>query len=210
MSPFFYSGAIFGAWVVSWFVAAIWSRRTTARPPRGARFLDLGLTFVGAGLLAYGSRMREVYGGGPFTWGFPLPIDWLPIDLLASVLVELALHPEKSEDGAAFFHPLNPHPTTWERLLPSVIEALDGAKTVTRIPYGKWIQRLMSAGGDHADPEQLARIPAIKLMDFYVNLLLQRSPPLETGKTMQASKGLQNVGEIQGEWMKKWVSAWMK
>jgi protein-S-isoprenylcysteine O-methyltransferase Ste14 len=87
VSPFFYSGAIFGAWVVSWFVAAIWSRRTTARPPRGARFLDLGLTFVGAGLLAYGSRMREVYGGGPFTWGFPLPIDWLLTACVALGLV---------------------------------------------------------------------------------------------------------------------------
>ena len=88
MSPFFYSGAIFGAWVISWFVAAIWSRRTTARPPRGARVLDLGLTVAGAGLLAYSSRMREVYGGdGPFTWGFPLAIDWLLTGCVALGLV---------------------------------------------------------------------------------------------------------------------------
>ena len=74
MNPFFYSGVIFAGWVISWFVAAIWSRRTTARPPGAARVLDLGLTLLGAGLLAYSSRMRQVFGG---LWGFPLAIDWV-------------------------------------------------------------------------------------------------------------------------------------
>jgi len=84
VSPFFYSGAIFGIWVISWFVAAIWSRRTTARPPGVARVLDLGLTFAGAGLLAYSSRMREVFGG---LWSYPMAVEWL---LTASVSVGLA------------------------------------------------------------------------------------------------------------------------
>ena len=80
MSPFFYSGVIFAGWVISWFVAAIWSRQTTARPPGAARVLDLGLTLVGAGLLAYSSRMRQVFGG---LWGFPLAIDWVLTGLVA-------------------------------------------------------------------------------------------------------------------------------
>jgi protein-S-isoprenylcysteine O-methyltransferase Ste14 len=84
VSPFFYSGVIFAAWVISWFVAAIWSRRTTARPPGAARILDLGLTVAGAGLLAYSARMREVFGG---VWGFPLAIDWV---LTAFVALGLA------------------------------------------------------------------------------------------------------------------------
>ncbi|MEJ0065324.1 MAG: isoprenylcysteine carboxylmethyltransferase family protein [Caulobacteraceae bacterium] len=83
MSPFFYSGVIFAAWVVSWFAAAIWSRRATARPPGRARALDLGLTLAGAALLAYSSRMRQLGEAGPFTWGFPLEIDWSLTGLVA-------------------------------------------------------------------------------------------------------------------------------
>jgi protein-S-isoprenylcysteine O-methyltransferase Ste14 len=84
VSPFFYSGATFAAWVVSWGVAAIWSRRTAARLPAAARALDLGLSAAGAMLLAYSSRMRQAFGvGGPFTWGFPLSIDWVLTGLVA-------------------------------------------------------------------------------------------------------------------------------
>jgi protein-S-isoprenylcysteine O-methyltransferase Ste14 len=83
VSPFFYSGAIFAVWVVSWGVAAIWSRRTTARPPGAARVLDLSLTVLGAGLLAYSSRMREVFGDD---WGLPIAVDWMLTALVASGL----------------------------------------------------------------------------------------------------------------------------
>jgi protein-S-isoprenylcysteine O-methyltransferase Ste14 len=84
LSPFFYSGATFGAWVVSWFVASIWSRRTTARSPSAARVLDLGLTVAGAMLIAYSARMRAILGeDGRFTWGFPLSIDWMLTGLVA-------------------------------------------------------------------------------------------------------------------------------
>jgi protein-S-isoprenylcysteine O-methyltransferase Ste14 len=83
VSPFFYSGAIFATWTVSWFVAAIWSRRTAARSPGASRVLDLGLTFAGALLLAYSSRMRARFGDGPFNWGFAPAIDWALTGLVA-------------------------------------------------------------------------------------------------------------------------------
>jgi protein-S-isoprenylcysteine O-methyltransferase Ste14 len=88
VSPFFCSDAIFWAWVVSWGVAAIWSRRTTARAPNSGRVLDLGLTVAGAALIAYSSRMRVMFGSnGPFSWGFPLAVDWLLTGLVALGLV---------------------------------------------------------------------------------------------------------------------------
>jgi protein-S-isoprenylcysteine O-methyltransferase Ste14 len=84
LSPYFYSDAIFGTWVLSWFVASIWSRRTTARLPSSARLPDLALTVAGAGLIAYSARMRVMFGDdGAFTWGFPLAVDWLLTALLA-------------------------------------------------------------------------------------------------------------------------------
>jgi protein-S-isoprenylcysteine O-methyltransferase Ste14 len=80
MRPFVVSCALYGAWVLSWGVAAIWSRRTAARTPRGARVLDLGLTIGGAALLTYGARLREFAGSD---WDFPLAVEWLLTGLVA-------------------------------------------------------------------------------------------------------------------------------
>jgi protein-S-isoprenylcysteine O-methyltransferase Ste14 len=79
VSPFLVSGAIFAAWVVSWFVAALWSRRTVARPPPRSRALDLGLTLVGTMLLVYSARTREMFGddlSGPLFWHVPWTLSW--------------------------------------------------------------------------------------------------------------------------------------
>ena len=84
MRPFVVSCAIYAAWVVSWGVAAIWSRRTAARAPGAARVLDLSLTIGGAGLLAYSARMRQAAGSA---WDFPLAVDWMLTGLVALGLV---------------------------------------------------------------------------------------------------------------------------
>ena len=78
MIPLVASGTVFAAWILSWFIAALWSRRTTARPPRGARAPDLVLTVVGAGLIAYAARTRALLGDvGPFAWRLPPAFGWL-------------------------------------------------------------------------------------------------------------------------------------
>lgn len=88
MSPIIASGTIFAVWILSWVIASLWSRRTTARPPRGARVLDLGLTVAGAGLIAYAARLRALFGDiGPFAWGLPPAIGWL---LMACMTLGLA------------------------------------------------------------------------------------------------------------------------
>jgi len=86
MSPFFYSGVLWALWVVSWVIAALWSRRTTARPPNRARILDLALTCAGGALMAYASRMRELSTEGvlgPLLWRLPLALDWSLTGLVA-------------------------------------------------------------------------------------------------------------------------------
>ncbi|KAJ5999789.1 NRPS-like enzyme [Penicillium waksmanii] len=47
-------------------------------------------------------------------------IDWVPIDLLADVLVDLALNEPSTPGSVEFFHPLNVNPTTWEEIAPIV------------------------------------------------------------------------------------------
>jgi nucleoside-diphosphate-sugar epimerase len=146
----------------------------------------------------------------PTSLGNSQAVDWLPIDVLAPVLIELALGSEKSETGAAFFHLSNPKLASWEHLLPSVIAALGGEKTIAKVSFADWLQLVRSAVADGSDPAQLSKVhPAVKLVTFYESLLLNQSPPLEMGKALQASEKLRDVGEIQGEWMQKWVRRWI-
>jgi thioester reductase-like protein len=149
-------------------------------------------------------------GAIPTSLGKSQAIDWLPVDVLAPVLIELALSSEKAETGAAFFHPSNPKLTSWEDLLPSVIAALDGEKTISKVSFADWLQRVKSAAADDSDLEQLVKVyPAVKLVRFYESLLLDQFPPLEMGKALQASEKLRDAGEIRGEWMQKWVKGWI-
>jgi protein-S-isoprenylcysteine O-methyltransferase Ste14 len=83
VSPMLVSSAIFGAWVVSWLLASVWSRRTAARLPGLARAPDLALAFVGVTMLAYSSKLREMFGVGPFGWRFFTAVDWALTGLVA-------------------------------------------------------------------------------------------------------------------------------
>src|SRR5262245_21656491 len=51
MDPSRILGTLWGAWMVSWLLAAIWSARTVARQPAGARVAHILLVLAGAALL---------------------------------------------------------------------------------------------------------------------------------------------------------------
>jgi hypothetical protein len=61
-----------------------------------------------------------------YTTGEMNRIDWVPVDLLAGILVEFAAKEEvdRGEDGIRVFRPVHPHPTTWSTVRPWVISAL--------------------------------------------------------------------------------------
>lgn len=140
-------------------------------------------------------------------------VNWVPIDLLSEALVELTLADSKSEHGASFFHPLNPEPTTWEYLLPFVIEALGGEKAIREVPFENWLQIIKSDAKElgSRDLEELLRVnPSIKLLDFYEALLVDRLPAMEVKKATTASEKLRELRGIKGEWMQKWVKDWIE
>jgi protein-S-isoprenylcysteine O-methyltransferase Ste14 len=83
VTPMLVSSAIYGAWVVSWLLASVWSRRTAARLPGLARAPDLALTVAGAMLLVYSSNLRQMFGVGLLGWRFVPAIDWAVTGLVA-------------------------------------------------------------------------------------------------------------------------------
>ncbi|OGM40164.1 hypothetical protein ABOM_011672 [Aspergillus bombycis] len=166
-------------------------------------------------------------GALPDTLGPALDrIDWVPIDLLAEVLVDMALKKDKTTNECVnVFHPVNLHPLTWEIIRPVVADALlkTSGKTVETIPFRDWVQRIRQdvetagAGGKAlSDEEELqalvAKNPAIKLLEFFEDIMSKstRENVLDTQLTAQCSEKLQAVEAVKPEWIQKWVGEWVQ
>lgn len=136
-------------------------------------------------------------------------VDWIPIDVLADIITELALQPASAlGSGGKVYHTVNPSTTTWAALLPHVLAAL--GPTVTAVPFSEWVTRLRGSAQTATSKGDLAINPAIKLMGFYEGLQSGESSValLETRETEKASRTLRDLGPVQGEWMAKWIEQW--
>ncbi|GAA87321.1 NRPS-like enzyme [Aspergillus luchuensis] len=164
-------------------------------------------------------------GALPDTLGPALDrIDWMPIDLLAEVLVDLAVRDDEDSAGDAVrvYHPVNLHPRNWTDLRPEVAAALatTAGKAVQTVAFREWVLRvrkdLETAGaGAHLTESQLlkvlARNPAAKLLEFFEGIMGQegRENVLDTRDTAARSERLRAVESMQAEWVRKWVGEWI-
>ncbi|TGO35888.1 hypothetical protein BHYA_0142g00040 [Botrytis hyacinthi] len=169
-------------------------------------------------------------GAVPDSLGLDLDrIDWIPVDVLSEILIELCQIPKHDREinGAKVFNLLNPYQEEWENLLPTVIKVLssDGsAKTETeKISFESWIQKVeettdqQSFHGtkeDNAKEKHFNRLvelnPAIKLTHFYrAEETKKEGKQWETGRAQMQSKKLRNLGKIENIWLEKWIKAWM-
>jgi protein-S-isoprenylcysteine O-methyltransferase Ste14 len=83
--PTHVSAALLGLWVFSWVLAAVWSRRTEARPAAGQQAGSVILTAAGVALLLVGGRSR------PGQWAESAPALWALPDALSWVMTGLVL-----------------------------------------------------------------------------------------------------------------------
>lgn len=148
-------------------------------------------------------------GAIPNTLGSLDMVDWLPVDTLAQIVLELYLDdPEPKEDrqltGACdVYHTSNPKRTTYSELLPSIMEYMP--KTVKIVGIDEWLSLL--------DKSQRSDLnPALKLVEFYnTTLKLEGGGPTvkaATTKTAQKSKTMREVEAVGPQWVKAWMRQW--
>ncbi|KAH8706029.1 hypothetical protein BGW36DRAFT_21546 [Talaromyces proteolyticus] len=147
-------------------------------------------------------------------------IDWMPVDSLAEVLVELALRNDSatSDRPVNVFHPMNQHPLTWGDIRDIFSEALSqrSSKKIKTIPLADWIQLVRSdieSASKDVDLQALLAVnPAAKLLDFFDDALNSQSAgySLEAAITAERSEKLRNVSAIKPEWIEKWVAEWLQ
>ncbi|KAH8661698.1 male sterility protein-domain-containing protein [Tricladium varicosporioides] len=143
-------------------------------------------------------------------------IDWVPIDVLAEVLVELTFSSNSSNrpGNASVFHPHNPRTTSWSELLPTIVETLSAFKTkpIEVVSFQDWLQRIHADMGssDFDIEDGIKRNPAIKLLTTYEALLEEEVSEMATEKAQAASSKLRDCEAVKPEWVQKWCENWLR
>ncbi|KAJ6032231.1 NRPS-like enzyme [Penicillium herquei] len=142
-------------------------------------------------------------------------IDWLPIDRLAEVIIDLGLRND-SESALNVYHLLNVNAEPWDRVKRFFIDAVEGSfgKSLKTIPLQEWVRQVRQDSTDQVlseteIQEHLQKNPALKLMDFFE--AIQTSAPaniLDTKATARSCERLRKVDAVKEDWIQKWVQEW--
>lgn len=160
-------------------------------------------------------------GKVPKTLGLVDNIDWIPVDILATIVMELLpLSSNLNKDAdttrgspAVIHHVTNPKQVTWDSLRPTVCEYFGHRLDVVDFPaWCEALQKSFNGNIEHGDSEAN---PALKLWDFFDNLRDKtvrfpkvRAATLDTSQTAKRSATMANLHAVSPEWMALWLSQW--
>ncbi|KAI4122400.1 MAG: hypothetical protein LQ338_005847 [Usnochroma carphineum] len=135
-------------------------------------------------------------------------VAWVPVDLAARALVELALSSSSSEgaSGQNTYNLTNPHRSSWAELVPVVQTHLEKSGHPVRVVgFDEWVRAL---GESAEETRDLERNPAVKLLDFYEGMREGGVTVLETERTRRASGTLDALGKVGERWLGLWLGQW--
>jgi thioester reductase-like protein len=135
-------------------------------------------------------------------------IDWVPVDTLARVIIEICnsrLESQTQPDQLhAVFHPMNPSKTSWDSLLPAITNNLP----VKPVSLMSWVDKLASI--ENPTDEDVAEKPALKLLPFFRGLGTGEAMAAEISveKAKAASSMMAGMRPVDGDLMANWLRQW--
>jgi thioester reductase-like protein len=134
-------------------------------------------------------------------------VGWVPMDWAAKSVWEVAT--AKNTTGATVAHVVNPKTISWSALVPTIRSASGREKEITVVSYEEWIDELRKVS---LDKEEVERVPAVKLLEFYEGLLSKESqmPTLATVETEKMSDTMREMTAVDEEMVRKWVETWCR
>ncbi|KAK4183556.1 putative peptide synthetase [Podospora australis] len=156
------------------------------------------------------------------------PVDWVPVDVAARAVIDIAVRRfsspaisspverESKDDATECFNLVNPHSASWENLVHAVQRYYSQqGQEITTVEFDGWLSTLQKISAAGATDEDIERMPALKLMDFFEGLA---PPPTDTDKqlkvvfgtdrVLEASPAMRGLGAIDGKMMNKWLKEW--
>ncbi|KAI9700612.1 MAG: hypothetical protein M1836_001979 [Candelina mexicana] len=158
-------------------------------------------------------------------------IDWLPVDKLSKILVEIlssASHPSNIQElpeeevsdpldrtgavGTKMYHVVNPQAASWSTdFAPKVLDAYPGS-LMQPVPFEDWVERLKASAEEAEDDQNIdiERNPAIRLVDFYSDAIGAKKSQriLQANASTEASKTLRELGPLSRGWLENWMVQW--
>jgi thioester reductase-like protein/aryl carrier-like protein len=156
-------------------------------------------------------------------------VDFVPIDLLADVMIDLAMVPIETmlrirsdavTTSATVFNLRNPHITPWTTLLPAIIYPPGGQYALQVVPPATWLANLRSSSERDDDDTIAKKNPAAKLLDFFSQFwpaeagesedqTVTRTQSMVIAGALACSPAMRNLEPVSLEWMRKWVEEWI-
>lgn len=141
-----------------------------------------------------------------------IPIDWIPIDELAQITMEIALEESPAanaideraaDDPLRIYNCVNPRPSSWTALTSVLSRFLPGARVV---PLKEWVDVLETY---EPSEKHLRDMPALKLMAFFQALVKYQqsgaNPAFAVNNTMQASNTMATLPAIDEPLLEQWI-----
>lgn len=133
-------------------------------------------------------------------------VDWIPVDLLARVIANLALQPVR-QGSLSVSNLVNPSSSAhWETvLLPAVIAHFDAkGRPIRCVSLKEWVDLVARSA------EDLERNPAAKLLPFFEGLAQdeREAPGVCTAETQKRCAALADIGPVGAKWMSRWLEDW--
>jgi thioester reductase-like protein len=134
-------------------------------------------------------------------------VEFVPVDLLADILSELAIAGQAAGTGIVF-NLRNPRTATWRALIP----AITTTHPLEIVSSTTWLDSLRA----NRDADDLDRNPAVKLLDFFGGLWGTdretkgfRPQSMAIERALGASLAMRKLEAVKLEWLAKWVGEWI-
>lgn len=145
-------------------------------------------------------------------------IDWIPADLLSSIIWELSSAPNLALDNGdgvgslEIFHLVNPVRRPWAEMLPAIKSGLAGSGSLKDVSMVDWVTELEKT--DLNDKEAVVSQPAVKTLDFFRSVgdrqgvTVAKGVAYSTDRVRKWSKTVLDLGPVKKEWLLKWINDW--
>lgn len=153
----------------------------------------------------------------PSTMGPMGDIDWIPVDILAPVIIELVegiLHSDVARQNGqtSVYNLVNPKMASWTSLLHAVQRATAIQRTIT-LP--QWVDALDKSSLDKGGIVSAAN-PAVKLLDFFRRLSSRESNAggqnitarYDVSLLLENSVSVSKMAAVSDDWMELWIKQW--
>jgi NAD dependent epimerase/dehydratase family enzyme len=139
-------------------------------------------------------------------------IDWIPVDGLTRVIVDLMLEPNTK----GVYNVVNPATTTWAKGVLPVLQRRLSIPTSGVVPYAQWLTALESAATSVDSDADLPRVlPAVKLIDNFramegnSSLRVSIDALLKVSATARSMcEGDMSIVASEGGWLNGWMEEW--